>query len=352
MKTNLKHVFAYYLPQYHEIKENNQWWGAGFTEWTKLNQAKKYLNNQTILTPGDLGYYNLDDVNVIAKQYEIAIKHKVDTFCFWHYWFNDNEMLLEKPAELLLSSDIEANFCFAWANHSWWNKTENKLLKKQHYDFSLDLHFDYLEKFFRDERYRKIDNKPVLFIFDPRNCTNLNELVLRYNEKARAIGFDGICFIFENTNENDSYIHLCDNFLNSAQYLRNRSLVRKVYDKYIYHYTYKITGKPRVYNYGKCVLGLSKHINKYTKEIPFVFPGWDSTIRHGINGVCLMDSNPHVFQRHLLEVASKIYPNKNILVIKSWNEWAEGNTLEPSCQHGYKYLEAFADVFELTNSDS
>lgn len=347
MKKEISHSFAYYLPQYHAIPENNQWWGEGFTEWTKLNSAKAYVPQQTILTPGVLGYYTLEDANVIDNQYKLAIEHGIDTFCFWHYWFDDNDQLLEKPAELLLQSDTQAEFCFAWANHSWWNKSENKLLKEQKYDFSLDVHFNYLVRFFKDKRYRKINNKPVLFIFDPRNCKNLKNLICHYNAKAKDEGFDGIYFIFENTNVHDELVSLCDNFLNSAQYLKKRTLIRKVYDKYFYKYISKLLHKPRFYSYRACVKGLNDHITESSKEIPFIFPGWDSTIRHGKNGVCLLDSNPDNFKDHLNEVAKKVYKNKDIVVVKSWNEWAEGNTMEPTAQYGKKYLEAFGEVFEL-----
>lgn len=349
-KVKLKHVFTYYLPQYHEIPENNLWWGEGFTEWTNLKKAEKLHEKQEILYPGELGYYNLLDVSIIEQQYKLAKEHSIDTFCFWHYWFNDNDTLLEKPAELVLNSDIEINYCFAWANHSWLNKSINRLLKEQRYDFSLEIYFDYLQPFFCDNRYRKINNKPVFFIFKPSECKNLNALINYFNKRAKNLGFDGIYFIFENTNQNYFYKNNLDGlFLNSAPYLKNRSLIRKIYDKLKLKFTKN--NSPRFYDYRKCTKDINKSIKKNTKELPFVFPCWDSTIRHGKKGICLLNSTPENFKLHLHEIIKTLPDNVNerIIVIKSWNEWAEGNAIEPSSNYGRQYLEIFNNIFSINN---
>lgn len=354
MKTELTHSFAYYLPQYHEIEENNLWWGKGFTEWTHLKNAKTYHPKQEIIYPNkELGYYNLLDVKVIEKQYKLAKDHAIDTFCFWHYWFDDNDMLLEKPAEMILKSDIDVNFCFAWANHSWWNKTENKLLKEQKYDFSLSTYFDYLKPFFLDKRYRKINNKPVFFIFDPKNCKILHKLIKYFNLECQKIGFDGVYFIFENTKDNDKImISLCDRYLKSAEIFDYRSFFTKLKNK-----SYLILNrlgypKIRYHDYRKAIRDLNKNLDD--KKIPIVFPNWDSTIRHAKGGICFFNTTPHFFKQHLLSTASalKKQTGDKLVVIKSWNEWAEGNTMEPSNKYGSEYLKIFSDIFTLKNTTS
>lgn len=348
----IRHCFAYYLPQYHEIKENNEWWGEGFTEWVKVKQAKKYHKSQIIHHPhSSLGYYELNNAKVIAKQYSIAKKHNIDTFCFWHYWFSDNEMLLEKPAELILDSQEHVEFCFAWANHSWYNKSIGKLLKLQTYDYSLEKHFNYLLPFFLDDRYRKINNKPVFFIYDPHNCKNLKLLINYFNEKIRSYGFDGVFFVFEKTTSNSELSKHCDLCLNSNDFMRFRKSGRLVYDKFksiLRRLNIKVAG---FYSYSDCIKHFNAQLKCNTNQIPIVFPGWDTTIRHANGGICFLGNTPDVFEQHLSLVAnhlSKIDCIENrYIVIKSWNEWAEGNFIEPSEKYAYTYLSLYNKYFEI-----
>lgn len=348
MEKKIADVFAYYLPQYHEVEENNIWWGKGFTEWTNLSNAKKVFVNQRIFYPhNDLGYYSLDDVNVIQRQYEIAKKYSVTSFCFWHYWFFDDEMLLEKPAELLLNSEIDVEFCFAWANHSWFNKTKGIILKEQRYDFSVSNYFDYLVKFFVDRRYTKINNKPVFVIYDPASCENLNEIIEYFNLKIKDFGYDGIYFIAEKTKSQDEYVHKFDKYLDSTSIWGDKKIYIRIRDK-IYSKLARFGLKiPRKYNYTKQVEFLNRNFYLENKRIPIIFPNWDSTIRHKKGGIWLEGSSPYTFKKHVDDVISK-NKHSDILFVKSWNEWAEGNFLEPSTEYGYQYLQSFHAAINRT----
>jgi hypothetical protein len=351
MKTEVREIFAYYLPQYHAIPENDKWWGEGFTEWVNIRNAKLQFEGHEVPKPIEpLGFYDLSDVTTLSKQYSLAKENSISTFCFWHYWFDDNDTLLEKPAEALLKSDIEIKFCFAWANHTWWNKTENKLLKKQKYNFSLETYFDYLLPFFKDKRYTKIDNKPVFFIYDLKNAKNGIALIKYFKMRAKLEGFDGIYFIGENLQPSDPQIKLVDQYLNSCDFMKHRALWRKVYDLFLVKLQkYKIY-LPRIYSYKLCALKMNTNIEQTSKQIPVIFPGWDSSIRHGKKGVILKNNNIDLFEAHV-QIAARIIAKKNIenkfVVLKSWNEWAEGNYIEPCSIRSDSYLKVIGSQFSI-----
>lgn len=353
MKVDVEEVFAYYLPQFHTIKENDEWWGKGFTEWVKLRNAKQLFSNHRIPQPIEpLSYYDLTNVTTIEAQYALAKEHGVSTFCFWHYWFDNEDMLLERPAELLLASDINVKFCFAWANHSWWNKTENKLLKQQKYDFSLELYFDYLLPFFKDHRYTKINNKPVYFIYDLKSAANGKDLIDYFERRAIEAGFDGVYFIADNLQPHDPETIMVDQYLNSCDFMRHRPVWRKVIDKFIIKLQRFGILIPRIYEYNKIMEKVNMDILPESKQIPIVFPGWDSSIRHGKKGVILKNSTPVYFDRHVSKIACLIRerttPHK-FVVVKSWNEWAEGNYIEPCDIHGDSYLKTLKKYFNVTS---
>ena len=353
MKVNAEEIFAYYLPQYHRVKENDEWWGVGFTEWVNLRNAKKLFPGHQIPLPIEpLGFYDLTDIKNIEKQYNLAQEHGVSTFCFWHYWFDNKDMLLEKPAELLLASDVNVKFCFAWANHTWWNKTENKLLKQQKYDFSLKSYFDYLLPFFKDSRYTKINNKPVFFIYDLKNAGNGIELIEYFQQRAVSEGFKGIYFIGENLLPKDPQTKMVDQYLNSCDFMKHRPLWRKIADKFVMKLQQFNIYLPRIYDYNKTIEKLNSDIDPESKQIPIIFPGWDSSFRHGKKGVILKDTNATAFEEHVKKVANLIEKrnhNNKIIVVKSWNEWAEGNYIEPCSIHGDTYLKIISKYFNVSS---
>ncbi len=236
-------IIAYYLPQFHEIEENNKWWGKGFTEWTNIKSAKKlYLKHIQPKKPLNKNYYNLLNKETVEWQTNLAVKYGIYGFCYYHYWFNGRK-ILEKPAENLLKwKDINQKFCFCWANHSWrktWNGT-NQTLLEQLYGNEKEWkdHFNYLLKFFNDSRYIKIDNKPILILFRSKEIPMLDERIKFYTEEAKKNGFNGI-FIIESLNLKKEYKK--SNF-SSAVVLREPNL-GIVSSNYFLRFMYKILRK-------------------------------------------------------------------------------------------------------------
>lgn len=197
-------VIAFYLPQFHETPENNEWWGQGFTEWNNMKAAKPLFegHNQPRI-PLNNNYYNLLDEKTLEWQTKIAKEHGVYGFCCYHYWFG-SKMLLEKPMEIYLKDkNCDLPFCFCWANETWTNawaaetESDRKTLIKQEYGDKeeWERHFQYLLPFFKDERYIKEGNKPLFVIYRPQYITELSARLAYYNKRAQEEGFDGLVFV-------------------------------------------------------------------------------------------------------------------------------------------------------------
>lgn len=351
MRLQISHCFAYYLPQFHVIPENEMWWGAGFTEWTKLKGAKQYHPRQTILTPGELGWYSLTDKGVIERQYQLAREHSIDTFAFWHYWFGEDDLLLEKPAEQLLNSDAQVEFCLAWANHDWMKRSTGEVLREQRYTKDAAAHFSYLEPFFHDRRYRKIDGRPVFFLFSPHAHPHLESYVADMQGRAQESGFPGVCFVFDNIRRGASPSALCDWHLRSGMPLKFERPLKRLLRKKLG--AFLGAGHPRIAEYADCVSHMQSEAPTNSRELPVVFPGWDTSIRHGGQGQVLIGNSPELFGVSLdacRQALAARAPRDRMMVIKSWNEWAEGNVMEPSAEFGRAYLEAFRQRFDIATT--
>ena len=176
-------VLALYLPQYHCFKENDEWWGKGFTEWTNTKKAKPlYRNHYQPKEPLNDNYYDLSNVDVMINQAKLAKKYGVSGFVYYHYWFNGKK-LMEKPLELMRKNKgVDMNYCLSWANEPWtrsWDGKAKEILIDQCYGDKSDWtkHYNYLSNFFSDDRYIKIDNKPVLFIYRINSIENHDEMI-------------------------------------------------------------------------------------------------------------------------------------------------------------------------------
>ena len=349
---------AYYLPQFHEIEENNRWWGKGFTEWLHLDQSIQYFNWQKIRKPIEpLGKYNLLDSNAIELQFNTAKKYNIDGFLVFDYWFGAGKTLLEKPMQLVLKENLNFDYCLCWANHTWFNKRDNLLLQKQEYLGVTDYtaYFERLLPHFKSPHYIRINNKPVFAVFNPKEIPDLAVFVETFNMLAIKSGLEGLYFFAENTDSSSEYAHLFDAYTRSNNLFKKRNR-----DNVISYIKEKLTRKlgckklgPFRYDYAHLVIDNYEH-PKDIKYTPSVFTGWDTTPRHQRRGTILKNFDVVSFNNHLKQIKlslthnNLIYPKgyRQLIIIKSWNEWAEGNLLEPDSVFGYQLLEAYRDFIE------
>jgi Glycosyltransferase WbsX len=370
MNKNIQFL-AYYLPQFHPIPENDQWWGKGFTEWTNVKKAKPlFKGHEQPIIPGELGYYDLlEQPEIQEQQAQLAKEYGVDGFIYYQYWFGNGKMLLEKPAEQMLKNKaINLPFCFCWANETWrgiWHGIDNPsvLIEQQYFgkeDYTA--YFNYLLPFLKDERYIKVNNKPMFNIYRTDAIPDLAVFIDVFNSLAIENGFDGFYF-FGNGNINldnimnyDSiygYVGL-DKFreirYNKFTFFPRNTFLGKLElaIKYKLGYSDVIgeTGKPQIADYRK---GVKKLIINFpnTKYIQCVFPNWDNSPRSGVKSLIFKNSNPDVWKLHLEKAVDILKKNKNnpqFIVIKSWNEWAEGNYVEPDARYGRLWLQKIKEV--------
>lgn len=332
---------AFYLPQFHPIPENDEWWGDGFTEWTNVKKARPlFKNHYQPHIPSELGYYDLRDEGVRIKQAELAQEHGIFGFCYWHYWFGSGKRVLEKPAQDFLKSR-KPNFpiCFAWANQSWtgiWHGAPDRVLVRQEYLGRKDdeRHFNEVLPFFFDSRYIRINDKPLFLLYRPFDHPYLNDFIKHWNSLAIESGLKGIHFLGISYEENVIGYDL-DGFAYHDPILKKGDLnffekaIKKITKKYPKEILSQAIYGCKVTSYEDLV---KKTFNQKMKKgnFPTLHTGWDNTPRSGKRGVVQQDFNLKLFQTHLRKVLGSINEeDEPIFFIKSWNEWAEGNYLEP-----------------------
>lgn len=360
-KTNVKaRVIAFYLPQYHPIPENDKWWGKGFTEWTNVGRAKPlFKGHYQPKVPADLGYYDLRLSEVREAQAELAKENGIEGFCYYHYWFDKNKQLLERPfEEVLLSKKPNFPFMLCWANESWhakfWDFNGNsnkKLLIEQNYgsDEEQIIHFNHLLKAFKDNRYITIEGMPAFMIYKPLDSPSIKSMIKLWQKLAKENGLKGIYFIGQTTQTEKYYDKIIEfgfNAVNSVrlyEILNHRSIIKKGYSKIIQN----IKPLPRIFDYSKALKYFIHDNDSKTDIFPTLIPNWDHTPRSGCGGFLLKNSNPLLFKKHInqmLKIIENKPDDKKILFIKSWNEWGEGNYLEPDLKFGHGYLKSLQET--------
>ena len=346
-------VLALNLPQFHEVAENNEWWGKGFTEWTNVKKAKPlYKGHVQPMVPLE-GYYDLSKVEAINHQAELAKAYGVYGFVYFHYWYEGRKML-EKPCEILLENkQININYCFCWANHSWtrsWDGKEQEVLLEQTYgaETDWDAHIQYLLPFFKDERYIKQNNQPVLFIYNSSVIPHVNEMVAYWENILRCEGFDGL-YIVEYISTKCTKPHIA----NSKAVYEDEPLYTLRFQTNPLQKAYRVIQKKRkrteYQNFDKIYKMLLKKNRTYGNReiIQGAFPAWDNTPRRGNRGAMVVKgATPEKFEKYLRELveADRKNSSKEFIVINAWNEWGEGAILEPSQKDGFKYLETIQRV--------
>ena len=355
-------IIAIYLPQFHPIPENDLWWGKGFTEWTNVGKAKPlFKNHYQPRVPADLGYYDLRLSESREAQAKLAQEYGVEGFCYWHYYFGNGKRLLERPFnEVLQSGKPDFPFCLGWANHSWKDKQFNKegddkLLIEQVYGGVNDYteHFNTLLPAFKDNRYIKVNNKPLFFIYAPNEIPDLETFMQLWQKLAKENGLEGIHFV-GNTHHIDEISKLKNKGFDAVGLVRlfhvfkkEYSLLSRAYVKFMRLFL----KRGRVLDYEKCSQHFHGEEDQMTDCYPSIFPNWDHSPRSGRHGHILHNSNPVAFKKHVKNVLKMVKdkPQDNqIVFIRSWNEWAEGNYMEPDLKFGRAYLEALKEALDET----
>ena len=356
-------ILALYLPQFYPIKENDEWWGKGFTEWTNVGKAKPlWKGHYQPKVPADLGYYDLRVPEVREQQAELAREAGVTGFLYWHYWFGNGKRIMERVfQEVLDSRKPDYPFALAWANHSWYRKTwfdngrhKDECLIEQTYSGIDDArqHFDFLLKAFKDDRYIKVDGKPFLYIFNSEEIPE--NYISWFQEWAREAGFKGL-YLVGNTWGNKPY-----SFYDALGYqaiVRNNvlDLLQTEYSQMSKFKMFILRSYRRLQEFmtkrphGAADYKALIH-NAATKEcegrgvVPQIFPNWDHSPRSGRSASCIYyNAEPNAFYEmacNALEAVKNKPEEEQIIILKSWNEWGEGNYMEPDLKYGHGYIEA------------
>lgn len=346
-------IIAMYLPQYHIIKENDQWWGKGFTEWTNVKRATPLFEGH--LQPRiPQRYYDLSDPNEMLNQMKMARDYGVDGFAFYHYWF-DGRLLLEKPVEVLRNYEsTPIDYCLCWANESWnrrWNNEEKEILIKQRYGGKKEWseHYVYFSTFFKKKNYLKKNNCPIIIIYNKRVIPCIKEMYELWDDLAKKEGYNGLHIIEVHRSkllfEVPFYGNAVMRFEPFATFHEMPFYTRESISKG--HWSSSQKKIYKVIDYEKfCKLMIKQSGFSDENQYLGFFTGWDNSPRIGGRASLLFDNNtPDIFEKYF-EVLFKnsICRNNEYLFINAWNEWGEGTFLEPDKEYGYGYLESIKKV--------
>ena len=338
-------LIAFYLPQFHPIPENNKWWGEGFTEWGNVKPAQaQFEGHYQPHVPGELGYYNLLDSEVQRRQVYLAKLYGVGGFCFYTYWFG-GKLLLEKPVENYLNDrSLSLPFCLCWANENWtrrWDGLDNEILIGQKHSPEDDLAFiQHISQFMRDERYIRIDGKPLLLVYRPSLLPSVKDLAQRWRSWCQQAGIGDIYLAYTQSFE---MVDPNEYGFDAAIEFPPNSTAPPVVTKRV---------KPlnsdfgcTVYDWRIFVQRSRNYLKPSYKLFRGVCPSWDNTARRKNKATILLHSTPLGYQEWLKnavdETCGRITnPDERLIFVNAWNEWAEGAHLEPDQHYGYAYLEA------------
>lgn len=352
---------AMYLPQFHQIPENDLWWGKGFTDWVTVKNAQKHIEGQhQPRVPLDDNYYDLSDKEVMKWQSQLAEQYGGIGFCFYHYYFKDGRKILEKPAEKLLSwKDIRQPFCFCWANETWarsWSNVRNKnvwteiyeggheqgqqgILLEQKYGNRKQWteHIEYLLPFLEDERYIKKDGKPIFLIYKPEEIFCLDEMMALWKEVAVEHGMEGLEIIGVNVSWKVPGIDAI--LFHGPQAYWNPSVcgmaIRAAKKETLNLYDYQ-----EVWDIALSCRGIPEAQTYFGG-----FVDYDDSPRRGKNGTLLEHVSSEAFEENIRKLAQKNLQSGNgYLFINAWNEWGESMYLEPDCEKGHEYLQALHEA--------
>ena len=348
-------LIAYYLPQFHPTPENDEWWGKGFTEWTNTAKAKPmFRGHYQPHVPADLGFYDLRVPETRVAQADLAREYGVEAFCYYHYWFAGRRILERPFSEVLASGEPDFPFCLCWANQTWtgvWHGEPKRVLIEQTYPGEQDhrTHFEYLLQAFRDPRYVRVEGKPLFVFYRPLEIPAMKAVSELWRKMAVEAGLPGLYLVGVRGAPigRTADLGLDASTTTALPQIRPWVSKRTPVKWFLRHYHEK-AGKPTIYDYESVLDQLLPPPAPDEQDHPCLFPNWDNTPRSGRNGLVLHGSTPDLFRIHArrgLELVRDKDPEHALIFVKSWNEWAEGNHIEPDLRFGHRYLEVLRDVF-------
>jgi lipopolysaccharide biosynthesis protein len=357
-------ILSFYLPQFHPIPENDEWWGPGFTEWTNVAGTRpRFPGHHQPKIPADLGFYDLRLELTRVRQAELAKQYGINGFCYYHYWFNGKRLLNTPLDEVLAYKRPDFPFCVCWANENWtraWDGLEREVLISQSYSMSDHLkHMRWLINIFSDSRYILVDGKPLFLVYRVDNIPDVQNVISLWREVLAAHGFKGIylCAVktgFVSMTDNDiinlGFNAIVDFQPNRANFPPASGIRALAYKMLRRHLPVEIYQKIKlsvtannIIDYKRMVAGLTtREWPSNYRKFPCAFPSWDNSARRK-SATIIQNDDPELFSIFVKDCISKVksYPkNEQFVFINAWNEWAEGCHLEPDRKFGHLFLQA------------
>jgi lipopolysaccharide biosynthesis protein len=354
-------AIAFYLPQFHPIAENDRWWGKGFTEWTNVVRARPlFRRHYQPHLPADLGFYDLRVPEVREAQAALARAHGIHGFCYYHYWFNGVRLLHRPLDEVLRSGRPNLPFCVCWANENWtrrWDGFDSEILVRQEYSPADDeAHIAHLLPTFADERYLRIDGSPLFLVYRTELLPEPARTAELWRQRAREAGFPGLYLVrVESFRSNVDPRSI--GFDAAVEFAPDKTVVRPSFRRALGGPRARALAalrrlglasprahEHRLYSYRELVeRSLAKPTPPW-KRFRCVTPGWDNSPRRATGANIFLDSTPELYAKWLADAARQTLDtfegDERIVFVNAWNEWAEGNHLEPDQRWGRAYLEA------------
>lgn len=348
-------AIALYLPQYHPVAENDEWWGKGFTEWRNVTNARpQFPGHYQPHLPADLGFYDLRLPEVRAAQAALAREYGLGGFCYYHYWFNGRRILERPFEEVLASGEPDFPFCLCWANENWtrvWDGGEKNVLLEQHYGEEDDrAHILSLLPAFRDQRYIRIDGRPLFLVYRVELLPNPKRTAEIWREVARQHGVGEIylCLVEGFSRDIDpahygfdAAVEFAPDGRNMGEFKFQHGLAGWLSRRGIIPKAFTAN---RVLRYPALADGMRTRPVPGYKRFRCVTPMWDNSARRKQGARIVIDSTPDLYERWLSAICRQTRElrqgEERLVFINAWNEWAEGNHLEPDLKWGHAYLEA------------
>ncbi|MFN7267122.1 MAG: glycoside hydrolase family 99-like domain-containing protein, partial [Bacteroidota bacterium] len=345
-------VIAFYLPQFHQIPENDEWWGEGFTEWTNVKAAlPQFKGHYQPRIPGELGYYSLLNPEIQKRQVQLAREYGIGGFCFHFYWFNGKTLIEQPILNYLNDVSLDLPFCLNWANENWtrrWDGLEEDVLIAQKHSPEDDIAFiSHISRYLKDSRYIRVDGKPLLIIYRPGILPAPEETVLRWRTWCADNGVGDIfvsgTLSFDQPNPHlhglDAMIEFPPNNMGTNDVLHPG----EESDSF----------SGRILEWRHLWQRSKYYDNPGSMIFRGVCPAWDNAARRKNRATVFLNNSPEQYREWLENAVRDTLSrfaerDKRLVFVNAWNEWAEGAYLEPDAKHGYAWLQATYDALRNT----